>query len=316
VNKNHKKKAAKTGILIRLKTHLERNRLGELMVIKGHISSTQLREALSLQKQHSRPLGEILVEFKYISKSQLQQTLFRQQVLRAMTGMLLCAASFSALGSKKARADYIPDIPAKIAISASAHFSAAAVQPNLFGSQEKESRNLKPFTKWTQMFDRFDRELKTSAAQNDITDWQKSLKKFEGLPLKTMAEKVNSFVNQSRYITDQRLYGKSDYWATPVEFIRKGGDCEDFAIAKYTALRTLGVPEERLRIAIVHDNVKDIAHAILIVYTDQGAFVLDNQEKKIINSDGYNRYRPIFSINRQAWWLHTAPQATVLASVE
>lgn len=302
--------------MIRLKTYLERNRLGELMVLKGHISSIQLREALSLQKQHSRPLGQILVEFNYISKGQLQKMLWRQRALRTLTGAILFTASFSALGSKKARADYIPDIPAKIAISASTHFSAAAIQPPLFGSQEKESRNLKPFTKWTEMFERFDRDLKTSAAQKEIGEWKSSLKKFEGLPLKNMAEKVNSFVNESRYITDQRNYGKSDYWATPVEFIRNGGDCEDFAIAKYTALRALGVPENRMRIAIVHDNVKDIAHAILIVYTDQGAYVLDNQEKSMINSDGYKRYRPIFSINRTAWWLHTAPQATVLASAE
>lgn len=308
--------AEHTGIMIKLKSYLERNRIGELMVMKGHISANELRDALNLQKQYRRPLGEILVEFNYITSFQLQKTLWRQRALRTVTGLMLCMVSMTALSSKKARADYIPDVPAKIAISASAHFSAVASYPALFGSEEKESSNLKPFTKWTEMFERFDREIKTSAGQSDIEQWQNSIRKYEGLPLKKMAEKVNSFVNETRYITDQRNYGKSDYWATPVEFIRKGGDCEDFAIVKYTALRALGVPENRMRIAIVHDNIKNIPHAILIVYTDQGAYVLDNQEKKMINSDGYNRYRPIFSINRQAWWLHTAPQATVLASAE
>lgn len=305
-----------TGVLTKIKTYLEKSRLGDLMVMKGHITSEQLGEMLKLQKQHAKPIGALLVEFNYISKFELQKTLWRQRSLRTVAGFMLCMLSFTSFASKKARADYIKDVPATISISASQHFTAAASHPALFGSSEKENKNLKPFTKWTEMFDRFDRDLKTASAQNAINKWQMTLRGYKNLPLKAMADKVNDFVNETRYIVDQKNYGKSDYWATPVEFIKNGGDCEDFAIAKYTALRTLGVPEERLRIAIVHDNIKNIPHAILIVYTDEGAYVLDNQEDRIINVNGYGRYRPIFSINRQAWWLHTAPKATVLASAE
>ncbi|MFN3700918.1 MAG: transglutaminase-like cysteine peptidase [Alphaproteobacteria bacterium] len=211
-------------------------------------------------------------------------------------------------------AQNIPDVPAKIAISASAHFSAVAPNHALFGSDEKENRNIRPFTKWTEMFDKFNRQLRTESGQREIENWQAQLKQFKDLPLKTMAQKVNEFVNEARYITDQNNYGMSDYWATPIEFLQRGGDCEDFAITKYTALRMLGVPEERLRIAIVHDNIKNIPHAILVVYADSGAYILDNQEKRMHNSANFDRYRPIFSINQQAWWMHTTPQATVLAS--
>ena len=56
-------------------------------------------------------------------------------------------------------------------------------------------------------------------------------------------------------------------------------------------------------------------HAVLIVYTDSEALILDNQSETVLDSARTDRYRPIFSINRQAWWLHTAPQ-TVLASAE
>lgn len=286
------------------------------MVMNGLISSSQLREALALQKQQNMPLGYILVQNRYVSRFQLQKTLARQYVLRASAGFLLYTISMTSFGSKKAYADYIKDVPATIAISATDHFAAAATHPALFGSEEKKSGNLKPFTKWTEMFDRFDRELKTADAQSEINKWQQSLRKFQGLPLKSMADKVNEFVNETRYITDDKNWGKSDYWATPVQFLKRGGDCEDFAIAKYTALRTLGVPENRLRIAIVHDNLKNIPHAILIVYTEQGPYLLDNQQNNIVNAERYQRYRPIFSINRQAWWLHTAPTSTVLASAE
>lgn len=286
------------------------------MVTHGLISPNQLREALKLQKEQNMPLGYILVENHYVSRYQLQKTLARQFVLRSSAGLLLCMLTLTSFGTKKAYADYIADVPAKISISASNHFAAVASHPALFGSDEKKSGNLKPFTKWTEMFDRFDRELKTANAQSEINKWQQSLRKFQGMPLKTMADKVNAFVNESRYITDSKNWGQSDYWATPVQFLQRGGDCEDFAIAKYTALRTLGVPENRLRIAIVHDNLKNIPHAILIVYTDQGAYLLDNQQKEMVNAERYQRYRPIFSINRQAWWLHTAPKSTVVASAE
>lgn len=310
------KKDAKKGILTKLKSHMERNRIGELMVLNGHINKDQLRAALKLQKEQNMPLGLILVESKYVSRFQLQKTLVRQSALRATAGFMLYMISCTSFGAKQARADYIADVPAKIAISASAHFSQAAAYPAIFGSEEKSSSDLKAFTKWTEMFDRFDRELKTADAQSEIRDWTSKLKKFEGMPLKTMADKVNDFVNESRYIVDSKNWGKSDYWATPVEFIKRGGDCEDFAIAKYTALRALGVPENRLRIAIVHDNVKNIPHAILVVYTEQGAYLLDNQEKNLQSAETFKRYRPIFSINRQAWWLHTAPKTTLVASID
>lgn len=308
--------SGQAGVLTRIKASLEHNRLGDLMVMKGHITKDQLLDILSLQKQHARPLGALMVEFNYISKFELQKTLWRQRALRTVAGFMLCMLSMSSFASKKARADYIRDVPATISISASQHFAAAASHPALFGSNEKQNKNLKPFTKWTEMFERFERELQTSHAQNTISKWQVTLRGYQNLSLKDMAGKVNDFVNETRYITDQNNYGKSDYWATPVEFLKNGGDCEDFAITKYTALRMLGVPENRLRIAIVHDNLKNIPHAILIVYTDEGAYLLDNQQDRMVNVDGYTRYRPIFSINRDAWWLHTAPKNTVLASAE
>jgi predicted transglutaminase-like cysteine proteinase len=118
-------------------------------------------------------------------------------------------------------------------------------------------------------------------------------------------------MNKKRYVTDSANYGKSDYWATPIEFFQKGGDCEDFAIAKYTALRALGVPDNRMRIAIVQDQQKNVAHAILIVYTDQGAMILDNQLHAAVKAEKVSHYKPIFSINQNAWWLHTAPKSNV-----
>ena len=190
-------------------------------------------------------------------------------------------------------------------------FQKASYHPKIFGSTEKRSTSLKAFTKWTGMFERFNKSLNSTNAPKEIVELRTSINSLKGLPLNEMASEVNTMMNKKRYVTDSANYGKSDYWATPIEFFQKGGDCEDFAIAKYTALRALGVPDNRMRIAIVQDQQKNVAHAILIVYTDQGAMILDNQLHAAVKAEKVSHYKPIFSINQNAWWLHTAPKSNV-----
>lgn len=215
-----------------------------------------------------------------------------------------------------AHAKKIKDIPGQIQLTAVSAFNAVSHYPAVFETTEKRSTKLKAFTKWTDMFKRFERELKSSEGSAYIETLSDDLSDLRGLSIEQSAKKVNTLMNQKRYITDNRNWGKSDYWATPVEFMRRGGDCEDFAIAKYTALRMLGVPEERLRIAIVHDKVKNIPHAVLVVYAENGPLVLDNQIKSVIDASEQGRYRPIFTINRLAWWLHSEKVNTRLASLK
>lgn len=302
----------KTGILRELKAYLSRSRLGELLIIKGIINADQLRLALSEQRQTNSPLGQIFLKHSMISRHQLALILARQSAVRFCAALMLCLVSFSYFTNKKARAD-VRDLPAGI-VSISAEFGAVAGYAPLFGSDEKRSGNLSAFTKWTGMFDRFDRQMGNPANRKIMQEWLSNVQDFQGLSLEKMAARVNSYVNETKYILDNRNWGQSDYWATPVEFVQNGGDCEDFAIAKYTALRSLGVPEERLRVAIIHDKIKNIPHAVLVVYTDTDALILDNQEKRTLRASEIDRYRPIFSINRQAWWLHTTSSSTIVAS--
>ena len=306
------------GILSLFKTYLDHNRLGELLVFKGLLSPAQLRETLKQQKETRLPLGQLLIKNKIISRRQLAFVLGRQHALRVIAASVFFMMSLTSTASKEAQAGAIKDIPAQISLTSAANgaFSELRHFPAVFETSEKRNSNLKPFTKWTSMFKRFERDLKNSANDQIIQDWQKDLVRFQGMPLKKMADNVNRLVNQKRYISDNKNWGKSDYWATPVEFLKRGGDCEDFAITKYTALRTLGVPENRMRVAIVHDKQKNIPHAVLIVYTEQGPYILDNQNKQLVDADRIGRYRPIFSINRTAWWLHTTPSATMVASAQ
>lgn len=306
---------SRKGVFVTLRALLDHSRIGELLVLRGLITNDQLETALDERRSCALPLGEILIRNNIISRRALTYTLWRQRALRFVAGGLLF---FMTLGgfSKRSFAD-IADVPAKVTLAGVSGFGQPSAYPALFGADEKRSENLSAFTKWTDMFSRFDRALKQSSSQNIVDQMKRDLAGLKGLSLKERAIGVNSLMNKQRYILDNKNWGKSDYWATPIEFLTRGGDCEDFAIAKYVALRALGVEEERMRIAIVHDNIKNIPHAILIVYSAEGALVLDNQNPDVKKADSLRtRYRPIFSINRQAWWLHSAPETTLVASAE
>lgn len=299
------------GILSGLKARLHSNKLGELLILDGHLTSEQLQYALIQSRATGQKLGNYLIRADYIDPSVIRKTLLEQFALRFMATAVTVFISMSSMGiAKQARASSIKDVPSRMAVAFNS-VTPASYHPKLFGSVEKQSTSLKAFTKWTGMFDRFDATLNNSYGQQSMNKFRAQLETYKDLPLHKMASKVNDLVNQVRYVTDSRNYGKTDYWATPVEFFEKGGDCEDYAITKYTALRALGVPENRLRIAIVQDLQKNIPHAILIVYTDNGAVVLDNQIKTMTSADRISHYKPIFSINRTAWWLHTKPKGNV-----
>lgn len=299
--------------MTKMKALLARKRLGELLVMNGVLTPKELRYALHTQKTDGRNLGRILLSQNLVTRRDLYNTLGQQFSLRCLAWTLGIFLTFSSFGIKPARAGSIKDIPGQMSVVSEA-FTKVSSYPALFGSDERRSSDLKAFTKWTSMFDRYEVAMKQPSNKRTIDAWKRSLSEFKDLPMDTMVERVNTFVNQTDYIVDSRNWGKSDYWSTPVEFFQRGGDCEDFAIAKYASLRALGFPENRMRVAIVHDIQKDIPHAVLIVYTDTGAKILDNQNPKAEDARYVDNYRPIFSISRDAWWLHTAPQNTVVAS--
>jgi predicted transglutaminase-like cysteine proteinase len=154
---------------------------------------------------------------------------------------------------------------------------------------------------------RFEQQMQTAQATPQMQAWKAKLQSLKNSSTRDQIAAVNDYINYVSYVEDSQNYGTSDKWATPIEFLAKGGDCEDFAIAKYASLRALGFSTDQLRIAIVQDKIKNIAHAVLIVYTEQGTYVLDNQDKRLRSAAEVTRYKPVFSINATYWWLHRVP---------
>lgn len=93
---------------------------------------------------------------------------------------------------------------------------------------------------------------------------------------------VNSYFNKFPFMDDDTNWG-GPYWATPREFLSKGGgDCEDYSIAKYYALKALGVPPADMFITVVGYPDKKGIHAILVVLDGNDYYVLDNLKKDTV----------------------------------
>ncbi len=137
--------------------------------------------------------------------------------------------------------------------------------------------------------------------------WLKVSASLQDASLEDKIKGVNNFFNQWPYKTDIVAWGVEDYWATPQEFVRKSGDCEDYAIAKYYALRSLGVPASQMRIVAVVEKIRGIGHAVLVVYLNDNAFVLDNLTNLILPHTQLRNYEPKFSVNEEYRWAHVKP---------
>lgn len=92
-------------------------------------------------------------------------------------------------------------------------------------------------------------------------------------PLEDIVQ-THQYYNQFEYIAEEEPI---DYWKTPEEFIRDGGgDCEDFAIAKYEKLK-YNHDVVILEGFLGHEDPQ--YHATLLV---DGVYILDNNDDRVL----------------------------------
>ncbi len=187
---------------------------------------------------------------------------------------------------------------------------AHAISNPLLSSQQTSSGDLSAFTKWTSLMPRYNREKAEADKQCkdddcDARRWERMLSEQSGNSLEAKLDAVNDFFNDIKYVEDKDNLGVEDYWQTPYEFMSRGGDCEDYAIAKFISLKRLGVPESSMRIIIVQDNnLGGIMHAVLEVKSGGERYLLDNQASSVTNEANIYHYRPIYAINSRSWWAY------------
>jgi len=132
------------------------------------------------------------------------------------------------------------------------------------------------------------------------------------LPARKKLQLVNRFINKRRYRRDRfsdagglALNGKGsrNNWISLSSFMKRGGDCEDFASAKYFILREMGFESKDLRI-VVGWNIRERAyHARLAVRLDDQIIWLEN-DNSIRRSTRRTSFRYIYSLNEEKIWDH------------
>ncbi len=152
------------------------------------------------------------------------------------------------------------------------------------------------------------------------------LRSAEGLPQEKQVRLISRYVNRKRYRDDRTARLDSPLsettvkyrsrWATVEEFMRRGGDCEDYATTKYYLLRRLGFSADQLRVVVTWEKGERGYHAVLAVRLREtdGPEVLLLESDNTIKRGGRHRYRFIYSINEESIWDHEADRAAVTRS--
>jgi predicted transglutaminase-like cysteine proteinase len=91
--------------------------------------------------------------------------------------------------------------------------------------------------------------------------------------------RINRQVNGSiKAATDKDHWGVQDRWS----FAEDGyGDCEDYQLVKRRLLVEAGFPHRALRMTVVIDEDGD-GHAVMMVRTDRGDYILDNRRNSVL----------------------------------
>jgi predicted transglutaminase-like cysteine proteinase len=111
---------------------------------------------------------------------------------------------------------------------------------------------------------------------------------------------INRAINLAiRPMSDLAQYGEEDVWSSPlVTFAHGAGDCEDYAIAKFVALRQAGISPDDLRIVVMRDTIHGEDHAVAAARLDGHWLTLDNRRMAMIEDADVRNYRPLFVIDQ------------------
>ncbi|MBY6210499.1 transglutaminase-like cysteine peptidase [Microbulbifer agarilyticus] len=138
--------------------------------------------------------------------------------------------------------------------------------------------------------------------------------------------RINELLNQVPVVDDQAHWGKTDFWATPVQFLASnGGDCEDYAIAKLFSLTGAGISPEKIRLTYVISTTPNTPanrpqrqpHMVLLYTANPGEhpLVLDNMTGEVLPARERTDLEPVYSFNAGGLWLNAAlDQATKVRS--
>lgn len=128
---------------------------------------------------------------------------------------------------------------------------------------------------------------------------------FSMLELSEVVQNINSTVKQE--LDHNQPHGKAEKWDVAIDI----GDCEDFALRYQHELRLRGWASHNLLITVVRiaptpAYPQGELHAVLVVRTKNGEYVLDNRKNKalpieVVKRQGYTFIMRQSFINPNEW---------------
>jgi predicted transglutaminase-like cysteine proteinase len=111
---------------------------------------------------------------------------------------------------------------------------------------------------------------------------------------------INRAINLAiRPMSDLAQWGVIDRWSAPLVTLTTGrGDCEDYAIAKYVALKEAGIAAEDVKLVIVRDLGVGGEHAVVAVRLDGHWIILDNRWLTLVESSKIRQMAPLFVLDQ------------------
>lgn len=130
------------------------------------------------------------------------------------------------------------------------------------------------------------------------------IKRAERLQGQARLSLVNARINAAiAYVSDMDQWHEVDRWSAPLDRRNSGafdtgkGDCEDYAIAKYVALRNTGMAAGDLRLLVVRDSSINGYHAALAARQDGQWWILDNRWSRLLSEREAPFFTPLYALN-------------------
>ena len=122
---------------------------------------------------------------------------------------------------------------------------------------------------------------------------------------------INRAINLAiKAVSDMAQHGEADVWSSPLATFASGaGDCEDYAIAKFAALRMAGISPDDLRIVVLRDLVHGEDHAAVLARLDGHWLMLDNRRMAMVEDVDVRNHRPLFAISDEGVSRYQEPAA-------
>ncbi len=200
---------------------------------------------------------------------------------------------------------------------------------HFMGMYEFAWNNLDTMVQWKDVLNRRDAQKEKiqkcmqsprNCDQPEISLWNSIILAMRPLPSLQKLLRVNTFINSlilpqtsAEAYVPVNISAKS--WQTPLEFLQAPLIPDNAALVKYFALREAGFPEDKLRITVTRDVLRNIRHMVLTASVDGQIYILDTRSNAVMRQGDFTNHILYYSFNERMRWAYVPiPTDSVFSS--